>query len=129
MTLLHWSWYIHHALTRVWNNLQINGITTLCRLVKIKGPLQLIEIDKLSHSSIRDHDINDEGDFYGVDEHGPVGELQTNNNVVVPNLDFDFEDLVGITNDIDFLADDGNHGINIYEQVQGHLKTLTEGAV
>ena len=42
-----------------------------------KSPLQLIEIDKLSHSSIRDHDISDDGDFYGVDEYGPIGELQT----------------------------------------------------
>eukprot|EP00794_Sanderia_malayensis_P018478 gene18478-20329_t len=95
-----------------WNNHPLSSCQN-------KSPLQLIEMDKLSEASNRDYDMGEVDEFYGVDEDGPIGVLQTN-NVVVPSLELDFDD---ITNNFDILADDGNHGINIYEQVRAHQKT------
>jgi hypothetical protein len=55
-------------------------------------------------------------DEYGVDYGGPTPDVDTNNNVVVPNSSVEItgEQLTYLSDHVDPLNDDGNHGINNY---------------
>ena len=71
----------------------------------------------------RQLDEQDVGDFYGVDEDGPLADLHTSNHAVVPDLSIQVDNGFA-TEGIDVLADDGNHGIDIYLQVRNHVREL-----
>ena len=68
----------------------------------------------------------EEGDFYGVDDDGPIGVLQTNNHVVVPSLsvNLDEEELAALTRNLDLLADDGSHGVDTYVEVRNRINAI-----
>ena len=65
-------------------------------------------------------------DFYGVDDDGPIGVLQTNNYVVVPSLsaNLDEEELVALTRNLELLADDGSHGVDTYVEVKNRINAI-----
>ena len=66
--------------------------------------------------------------FYGIDDDGPTPELQTANNVQVPEIDIqlsvDQENYLAST--FNPCADDGNFGINTFLQVGNSLTQLLE---
>ena len=55
-------------------------------------------------------------DEYGIDYTGPVPAVVTDNNVAVPNSDVELteEQLQHLESHVDPLADDGNHGIDLF---------------
>lgn len=63
---------------------------------------------------------------YGVDDDGPVPQLQTNNNVEVPcsSVELTDEDRVIFALSFDPLVDDGNHGIHLYLQTMQIITAL-----
>ena len=54
--------------------------------------------------------------FYGEDEEGPLPELQTNNNVVIPDINVTINETTGhaIQHHFDPLQNDGNYGIDLF---------------
>ncbi|KAK0153675.1 hypothetical protein N1851_004538 [Merluccius polli] len=54
--------------------------------------------------------------FYGEDEEGPLPELQTNNNVVTPDINVTINETTGhaIQHNFDPLQNDGNYGIDLF---------------
>ena len=64
--------------------------------------------------------------LYGVDDDGPLPELQIHNDVQVPRSsvrlsDNDYNVLVNAVNP---LADDGNHGISLYEEINRSVRNI-----
>lgn len=57
-------------------------------------------------------------DGFGIDQGGPLPELQTNNNVQVPECQFllTHEQRTTLTGHINPLDDDGNHGIDLFQR-------------
>ncbi|XP_047192933.1 uncharacterized protein LOC124850944 [Scophthalmus maximus] len=54
-------------------------------------------------------------DYYGIDEEGPLPEVQTNNNVIIPAINTVNETMAqAIQQQFDPLHNDGNFGINIF---------------
>lgn len=52
---------------------------------------------------------------YGIDDEGPLLELQTNNNVVIPNINVTInETTMNIIQQVNPLENDGNHGIDVF---------------
>lgn len=53
---------------------------------------------------------------YGIDYGGPVPDVVTNNNVVVPNSSVELteDQYMYLSSRVDPISDDGNHGINNY---------------
>ena len=89
-----------------------------------RSPFQLLATDHSRHFILEQHNMDD-GDFYGVDD-GPMAELRINNRVVVPDLNFDLDDeeLEMLTDNLNLLADDGNHGIETYLEVRNRIKPI-----
>lgn len=54
--------------------------------------------------------------FYGEDEEGPLPELQTNNNVVIPDINVTMNETTAhaIQQHFDPLQNDGNYGIDLF---------------
>ena len=67
-------------------------------------------------------------DFYGIDDDGHTSELQTTNNVQVPEIDMqllvDQENY--LASNFDPFTSDGNVGIRTFLQVQNSLMQLLE---
>lgn len=65
---------------------------------------------------INNPELIDDVDYnYGIDEEGPLPELQTNNNVVIPDIDVAInETTVNTIAQVNPLEDDGNFGINTF---------------
>ena len=63
---------------------------------------------------------------YGLDDDGPVTQLQTNNNVEVPrsSVELTDEDRAILELSLDPLVDDGNHGIYLYLQTMQIITAL-----
>lgn len=63
---------------------------------------------------------------YGIDGNGPEPELQTNNNVQVPEIENPLSEaeLQYITDNIDPLENDENHGITLYNNLIQFLNSL-----
>eukprot|EP00794_Sanderia_malayensis_P001947 gene1947-2216_t len=64
---------------------------------------------------------------FGIEEEGPVPEIESDNDVVIPQISLNLEeDVLALSiEQVDPLADDGNQGINKFiESVQ-----VLEGAV
>ena len=88
-----------------------------------QSPLQLF------YSSVLVQDVNiDYGnlEMYGVDEAGVPGEMQTNNHVYVPAVNFNISEanMVHLNTIVDVLANDNNNGINIFLDVINFLSTI-----
>jgi len=62
---------------------------------------------------------------FGIDDDGPTPDIQTNNNVLVPEIDIDLSDDIidYISQNIDPLSDDNNLGINTYCTLKSFLET------
>lgn len=61
--------------------------------------------------------------FDGVDDDGPVADLQTNNHVVVPDLNIQIDNGM-VIEDLNILADDGSHGIDTYLEVRNRVREI-----
>ena len=72
-----------------------------------------------------DHEVIDPS-TYGLDDDGPVPQLQTNNNVTVPrsSVELTDEDRAILALSLDPLVDDGNHGIHLYLQTMQIITAL-----
>lgn len=92
-----------------WNN---HGLSTQGG----QTPLQLWHTGVISslavHPVINDvFDINN----YGIDDEGPLPELQTNNNVVIPDINVNINEITMNTiQQVNPLENDGNHGIDVF---------------
>ena len=96
------------------------------RTNKNQSPLQIWTQGFYTSSNKGDllHETDPEFHLYGIDWDGPFPEFQTNNNVVIPELNVDISqgNLEYIMNSFNPLQDDGNHGINLYNEI---LRELT----
>ena len=89
-----------------------------------QSPLQLFAVDRSSY--LFQQQNVEEGDFYGVDDDGLIGMLQTNNHVVIPSLsvNLDEEEVAALTRNLDLLADDGSHGVDTYVEVRNRINAI-----
>ena len=93
------------------------------RTMSSTSPLALWH-SEIVHSGVNDIDVGDIS-LLGIDPDGPVGELQTDNNVVVPESTIQLTD--DQANEIhqlvpDPLVDDGNHKIWHYLTIRNYLR-------
>lgn len=91
------------------------------------SPLQLWQtsfIENSSQNMNEDHFYDENPLEYGVEPEGPLPELITDNNIVVPEFDNHLAALDFLTNIVpDPLADDGNYGITLYLMIRNYLKS------
>ena len=96
------------------------------RTSRIQSPLQIWTQGFYTSTNKGDllHETDPEFYLYGIDWDGPFPEFQTNNNVVIPelNVDIDQGNLEYIMNSFNQLQEDGNHGINLHNEI---LRELT----
>lgn len=104
--------------TLEWNNhpMRTENCTTPFQ-IWIAGFYQHAYSSQQAVRMVLDQEVIDPAN-YGIDEYGPVPEFQTNNNVQIPRSSTELtdEDRVILTLAIDPLADDDNHGINLFLQ-------------
>ena len=64
----------------------------------------------------------------GIDDEGPVPDIQTSNNVVVPRsaIHLNDEELTCLRIQYDWKADDGEFGLQLYSQVVDYIKSILE---
>jgi len=96
-----------------WNN---HGLSTQGG----QTPLQLWHAGVINNIGIHPviSDIFDIDNYYGIDEEGPLPELQTNNNVIIPDIDVTFNDTtMNIIQQVNPLENDGNHGIDVFHSL------------
>lgn len=108
---------IERAVTEFINQWNNHGLSTQGG----RTPLQLWHSGVLSNPQI----LRDTGDFenYGIDEDGPLPDLQTNNNVIIPDMSVTFnETTMNIIRQVNPLENDGNHGINLFTSLLGVLQ-------
>lgn len=108
---------IERAVTEFTNQWNHDGLSTQGG----RTPLQLWHTGVLSNPQI----LEDIGDFqnYGIDGDGPLPELQTNNNVIVPDISVSFNDTTMNTiRQVNPLENDGNHGIDVFASPLGVLQ-------
>ncbi len=102
-----------------WNNHPLSSEGNRTPLQKwTEGFYQVTNSDYMTVQELIDPD-NANFYLYGIDDDGPLPELQTRNDVQVPRStvelsDNDYNVLVEAVNP---LADDGNHGISLYEEI------------
>ncbi len=62
---------------------------------------------------------------YGIDYEGPIGDIETSNNIQVPEIIVNLTDeqMNTLTN-INPMEEDENYGINLYQEVMGLLENL-----
>ena len=103
---------------QAWNNHPVR--TENCR-----SPIQVWIDGFYQHASSEQQAVQtalnlnaDDMEEYGIDEDGPLPEFQTSNNVAVPRstVELTDEDQALLRLIIDPLAEDGNHGINLFSQ-------------
>lgn len=106
---------IQRALTEFINQWNNHGLSTQGG----RTPLQLWHtgmIDRIRHQQATEDIIDVEN--YGTDDNGPLPELQTNNNVIVPDIDVRFNETTVVRiQQINPLEDDGNQGISLYSSL------------
>lgn len=111
---------IERALTEFisqWNN---HGLSTQGG----QTPLQLWHTGVINSVGIHPvlSDVFEAG-FYGIDEQGPLPELQTNNNVVVPDINAMVnETTMNLFRQVNPLENDGNYGIDIFSSLVNFLQ-------
>ena len=82
-----------------------------------KTPVQLWHTGVINSVGIHPvvNDIFDVDNHYGIDEEGPLPELQTNNNVIIPDNDVTInETTMNFIQQMNPLEKDGKHGINVF---------------
>ena len=64
--------------------------------------------------------------LYGIHDDGPLPELQTRNDVHVPRstVELSDDDYNILVNAVNPLADDGNHGISLYEEINRNVRNI-----
>ncbi|KAJ3651927.1 hypothetical protein Zmor_017931 [Zophobas morio] len=105
-----------------WNN------HSLCTMQN-RSPMQLWQTSMIQNQFEdihEDHFYNENPTEYGIDEEGPLPELITDNNIVVPEFqDNNWLTLQEIINIVpDPLAEDGNCGVAFYLTMRDYLKSL-----
>jgi len=62
----------------------------------------------------------------GIDDEGPVPDIQTSNNVVVPRsaIHLNEEELTRLCIQYDWTADDGEFGLQLYSRVVDYIKNI-----
>lgn len=104
---------IERALTEFVNQWNNHGLSTQGG----QTPLQLWHTGVTNNVGILSfiNDIFHVDNYYGVDEEGPLPELQTNNNVNIPAIDINInETAMNIIQQVNPLENDGNHGIDVF---------------
>ena len=104
-----------------------------------KSPLQtwtagFYRFAESNYTVVRDVLDVDNTDFntYGIDDHGPSPQIETNNNVVVPatSIELNLEETQSLEDQIFPLMEDNDNGIQLYERtivfVNGILGSETE---
>lgn len=94
------------------------------RTMKGRSPMALWNTGILSDPNTEVYINNESG--YGVDDEGPLPELQTNNNVEVPSCLFQLaeEQSLALSNHVNPLDDDDNHGIEHFRSVVRFIRAL-----
>lgn len=95
-----------------WNN---HGLSTQ----NGRTPLQLWHtgvINNIAQQNVAVDSIFEVDDSFGVDYEGPLPGIQTNNNVVIPDISLGLNDTIVnlIQQTFDPLQNDGNYGINLF---------------
>ena len=65
---------------------------------------------------------------YGIDDEGPIPDLQTHNHVVVPRSDIELNETEYqlLTQSINCTEEDGNHGMQVYVNTVQHIENLLQ---
>lgn len=106
---------IEHAISEFINQWNNHGLSTQGG----QTPLQLWHTGIISNIGIQPV-INDifNNDHYGIDQHRPLPEIQTNNNVIVPDINAVInETRMNIVQRVNPLENDENHGIDIFSSL------------
>ena len=79
-------------------------------------------------STVRDLLDRTQADDYGIDEDGPLPNLQTNNHVEVPrcSIVLNHEEEAALHENIPDVCTDNNFGINVYSQVVNFLSNIRQ---
>lgn len=115
---------VNRSLVEFWDGWNHHPVRT----EKNRSPLAIWTEGFYNHTGA-DTDILDmtESDInlYGVDFDGPTPELQTNNNIKVPEIDINLSPICEqyIQDNFDPLENDGNFGIDIYRRLVQYLET------
>ena len=64
--------------------------------------------------------------LYGIDDDGPLPEIQTRNDVQVPRstVELSDNDYIILVNAVNPLADNGNHGISLHEEINRNVRNI-----
>ena len=64
---------------------------------------------------------------YGIDNDGPISDIETNNNVVVPesHLQLSEQQLQELERNVDPISDDGNNGIDHFVNTVRIIESFT----
>lgn len=64
---------------------------------------------------------------YGIDNDGPISDIETNNNVVVPELHLQLSEqqLQELERNVDPISDDGNNGIDHFVNTVRIIESFT----
>ena len=109
-----------------WNNHPLSSESSNSPLqVWIEGFYRYATNDRTCVRDLLDHTSVDWG-AYGIDELGPVPELQTSNNVVVPRsaIELDAVELVLLQESVRPLDNDNDFGISLYETCRQTVRTI-----
>lgn len=77
-----------------------------------------------AHKTVRDLlDLHHFCQDYGVDDDGPMPELQTNNQVEVPasTVELTDDEMPGLVANVNPTSNDNNHGIHLYVSARNHV--------
>jgi len=115
---LHYVYFprIERAVTEFINQWNNHGLSTQGG----RTPLQLWHTGVINNVGIHPviNDIFDDDNYYGIDEEGPLPELQTNNDVRIPDIDVTInETTMDSIRQVNPLENDGNHGIDVFSSL------------
>ncbi|XP_029978761.1 uncharacterized protein LOC115411007 [Sphaeramia orbicularis] len=111
---------IEQAVTEFMNQWNNHGLSTQGG----QTPLQLWHTGVINNIGIHPavNGIFDVDNYYGIDEEGPLPELQTNNNVIIPDIDVAINETTMNSIRVNPLENDGNHGINLFSSLINFLQ-------
>ena len=97
------------------------------RTSKNQTPMQLWTAGYYSNLNLLEDTATEDLSMYGVDWDGPTPQLETANNVEVPEVELDISDTNKelLTDTYNPLHDDGNFGINLFLDVRQFLVGCT----
>lgn len=114
---------VQRAATEFTNQWNHHGLSTQGG----QTPLQLWNtgiINRIGQGYIAVDAIFNTNNSYGEDEEGPLPELQTNNNVVIPDINVNINETTSLAmqHHFDPLQNDGNNGINLFSSLLHFLQ-------